>query len=637
MNHGYWSKLTRVRLSRRRALTGTGAGVFSAAFLAACGGNDAPTPTGGTAAGTGSTTGAATGSTAAGSTGLLSTPVDTTAQAQPGGTLRDFQTSDIVTMDALASNDAPAVNQVSVFAYPRLLKFKSASSPQVGDYSVEGETAIDWEVSPDNLTITFKIRPGMKWDAREPTSGREIDAEDVVWSWSKFGALNGSSANHVYNPETNPGAPVESVTNPDNETVVFNLRKPDASQLILLATWDQFYVMPIESDSDFDPRREVRGHGPWVLDEYQPSAYINWRKNPDYYVQDRPFFDRLDRPIIPEYAQRLAQFRTGNIHTTVVSPADLLQAKADLPDTQILMADFFPTTASPYLGFGYEDDSPFKDVRVRQAVSMSIDREGFGAAMDNLDRFAEGGIDVDYAFNTVVGAGFGDYWLDPTDEATFGPSARYLSYNMEEAHSLLSAAGAEGRAFDLYYNQDGLFGAPYAATLELYASMLTGLGMQPNLRGQNYQQYNEIHYSHLKRSVYGRTGGFNGMVLIAERPYATVASLLFGVAHRDGVAFHGATPDGLNASEGDSKLDADIDAIRQETDRERQIALVHDAIRYYTEMTYMVPRPTVAKALGLWWPVIGSNGAFNTVPSGGNIWVEQRLNWWLDTSKPPGA
>jgi hypothetical protein len=51
----------------------------------------------------------------------------------------------------------------------------------------------------------------------------------------------------------------------------------------------------------------------------------------------------------------------------------------------------------------------------------------------------------------------------------------------------------------------------------------------------------------------------------------------------------------------------------------------------------MVPRPVIAKGLGVWWPAIGNNGAFNTVPSGGNIWVEQRLNWWLDTSKPPGA
>jgi ABC-type transport system substrate-binding protein len=459
----------------------------------------------------------------------------------------------------------------------------------------------------------------------------------VVWSWEKFGRLNGSSANHVYNPDTNPGAPVESVSSPDNETVVYKLRKPDASEITLLATWDQFYVMPRESESQFDPRREVRGHGPWLLEEYVPSARINWARNPDYYMKDRPYFDRIERPIIPEYSTRLSQFRTGAIHTTVVSPSDILQTKQDLPKTDILQADFFATSASPYLGFGYEGDSRFKDQRVRQAVSMAVDREGFANVADNIDKFAQGGIDLEVAYNTVVGAGWTGYWIDPTNESEFGGSAKYLQYNLEEAKKLLSAANAGNASFDLFYNQDNLFGAAYTSALELYTAMLTDAGLKPNLQGVNYQRYNEVHYSHLKRSVYGQTGGFNGMVLIAERPYATVASLLFGIAHRDGVAFHGATATGSNASDGDPKLNDDIDKIRQETDKARQQAMVKDLIRYYTEKSYLVPRPSITKLLGVWWPAIGNNGAFNTVPSGGNIWVEQGLNWWLDQTKAPFA
>jgi hypothetical protein len=52
---------------------------------------------------------------------------------------------------------------------------------------------------------------------------------------------------------------------------------------------------------------------------------------------------------------------------------------------------------------------------------------------------------------------------------------------------------------------------------------------------------------------------------------------------------------------------------------------------------FPIPRPSIAKARALWWPAIGSVGAFNTVPSGGNIWAEQRLNWWLYTTKAPVA
>lgn len=617
----YWSRFQRDRLTRRRALGGAAAlgSGLAALSLVGCGGGEKKSA-----------------QAPKSRSDLLSTPVDTTAQAKPGGTLKDFQNSDVQHMDALFSNDAGPVNQISVFAYPRLLKFVPAKSPKVGDYSVEGDTGESYEVSPDKLQITFKVRQGMKWDARPPTSGRPIDAQDVVWSWAKFAKYNGSAANHVYDPDIAPGAPVESVTAPDSKTVVFKLRKPDASELTLLATWDQLYIMPRESESQFDPRNEIRGHGPWVLDEYRPSAYINWKKNPDYYVKDRPFFDRIERPIITQYAQQLAQFQAGNIHTSVVLPQDLLTVKKDVPKTLLIEADFFATTASPYLGFGYEGDSPFKDVRARQATSMSIDREGFADVLDNRKAFQDGGIDLSIGYNTVVGAGWGSYWLDPYDEKAFGPNHKYLKYDVAEAKKLLAAAGhPNGVEFDFIYNGDNLFGAAYQRTREVYTGLLTDVGLKPRLKGVIYREYNENHYGYLKRSIYGNTSGFNGLLLVAERPYATVASLLFGIAHRDGVAFHGATPDGRNAAQGDPKLNDAIDKLRQETDRQKAQSMVHDFIRYYTQQMYLVPRPTVAKALALWWPSIGNVGAFNTVPSGGNIWAEQRLNWWLDTSKPP--
>jgi ABC-type transport system substrate-binding protein len=220
-------------------------------------------------------------------------------------------------------------------------------------------------------------------------------------------------------------------------------------------------------------------------------------------------------------------------------------------------------------------------VRVRQAASMSIDREGFADVLDNRKAFHDGGIDLSIGYNTVVGAGWGSDWLDPYDEKTFGPSHKYLKFNVAEAKKLLAAAGyANGVEFDFIYNQDNLFGAAYARTRDLYAAMLTEAGLKPRMKGVNYTEYNMNHYGYLKRSTYGNTSGFNGALLIAERPYATVASLLFGIAHRDGVAFHGATPDGKNAGEGDPKVNDAIDKIRQETDRQKQQVMVHDLIRY---------------------------------------------------------
>src|SRR5262249_43030238 len=144
-------------------------------------------------------------------------------------------------------------------------------------------------------------------------------------------------------------------------------------------------------------------------------------------------FDRIERPIITEYAQQLAQFRAGKIHTSVVVPEDAISTKRDLPGTRLRLPEAFTTNPNPYIRFGYEGDSPFKDVRLRQAVSLSLDRSTFLSAMDNLDDFRREGLDLPSAYNTVIAPGWVGYWLDPLVEKTFGPSAKYLKYDKAEA------------------------------------------------------------------------------------------------------------------------------------------------------------------------------------------------------------
>src|SRR5215210_942640 len=106
----YWQHFTSERLGRRRALKGAAAlGVGAAALsMIGCGGggNDNTAK-----------------NEPADKSGLLSVPEDTTAQAKPGGVLKDFITADLTHADALISNSASTVNLVSVFAYPRLVKF----------------------------------------------------------------------------------------------------------------------------------------------------------------------------------------------------------------------------------------------------------------------------------------------------------------------------------------------------------------------------------------------------------------------------------------------------------------------------------------------------------------------------------
>ncbi len=624
MSVSYWDSLVRSRVNRRRALAAVGgAGLGAMALsLIGCGGGEGK-------------------SGPIDRSGFLSEPVNTTNQAKTGGTLKDFYQSELLHMDALASNSASVVNGVSPLAYPRVMRFASVPYPKENDGSlVEGDLAESYEVSPDRLTYTFKLRQGVKWDSRPPTSGRAIDTQDVLFSWKKFGALNPSAANLFYDSSRFPDAPVESVTALDSRTFVMKLRKPEAATLTFLAGWDQMYIMPRESDGGFNPRSEIRGYGPWILDEFQPSAFMHWRRNPDYHIKGRPFIDRWERALVPEYAARLSHFKAGNIHTDVVSAAqqDVIQLKRDVPSVLVRIAPAYTVTSAPNMIFGWEGDSIFKDVRLRQAMSMSIDREAFADAVENRPLFEREGLDVDFKFNTLLSPAWGDYWLDPTDEKKFGPNAKYLRYLPAESKKLLAAASyPNGVDFDFFHNRENTYGPIYARMIEIYQGMFSEVGLRPKLQGQAYAIWQPNYYQGYITGQYnaGQVKGFNGAGLSAERPRYTPAYSLYGILHPEGDTPHGATVDGSSATKGDPKLNADLAKLRQETDRERAISLTHDVVRYVTQQAYMIPKPTNPKPFSVWWPAIGNLGYYRSSVAGPNRWVEEYLDWWLDTSKPP--
>ncbi|HEU5402938.1 MAG TPA: ABC transporter substrate-binding protein, partial [Terriglobales bacterium] len=617
MQRTYWSKVLKARLSRRRALIVAGTSASAASFIVACGGSSNGRKTGNT------TGGAASASTGSGSTtsapsgaknSLVDVPLDTTAQAKPGGTLKHWADGDAVHDDALASNANGVINWISAFAYPRMLRNADFKYPKAPDGTLEGETARSFEYSPDKLTLTFKIRQGMKWDAREPTNGRLIDAQDVLFSWNKFATEN-QSAGDMSSKRT-PEAPIDSVTAPDNETIVMKLNKPDSSLLPLFASWDHFYQMPRESDGGFDPKQVVRGHGPWMLDEYVPSVRYVWAKNPDYFIKGRPFPDKLERPIIPEYSSRLAQFKTGAVLTNVALPIDVIQAKKDLPKTSIHEAGIFSTTIWYGLSFGYNNDSPFKDTRVRQAASMLVDGDGYVDVIDNRKDFREAGMDVPTAFNSVVAAGWNDFWLDPTNDAKFGPNAKYLHFNVEEAKKLLAAAGyPNGFDYDIWFS-NGLYGPVYQQSVDLISGMLNDGGMRATQKGLPYEQYKNTIYEAYWGPSYssGKTHGFNGIVHLANPTLPTVVSHLYTFCHKDGGRFHGFTPDGNNPQLGDPKLNSDIEKLKLEFDHQKQISMVQDIARYFTGYSYYVPRKAQIPLVEVIWPAVQNYGVLQRAP-----------------------
>lgn len=624
----YWERVLQTRINRRRGLVAMGGATAAAAFLAACGGDD----NGGSGDGGGGSGGAS---------GLVSKPEDTAAKGKQGGVWKHFARADATHFDSLISDTSQVVSISGYLAYTKLLKWKVGRYPNIADGTSEGEAATEWELSPDKLTLTFKLRKDMKFDRRAPTNGRAMDSGDVVWSWKKYIANNPGARSLAYAPE-NTAAAVQSIEAPDANTVVFKMHHPDASLIPLFSAADKFYVFPIEADGKFDPKKDIRGNGPWFLEEYVPSTRFVWARNPDYYVKGRPFPDKVEVPIVPDPTSQLAQFKNGAIYSDVHGgfggfQLEIVPTHKDLPDTVIYEVPVFPERNIWYMTFGYEGNSPFKDTRMRQAMSMLIDREAYADVIDNRDKFKGQGLELSWKLCTILGAGWGDYWLDPMDEAKFGPNHKYLKHNVDEAKKLMSAAGfANGTDFDFYWLNDNTFGALYNSIVQLYQSMFNEGGLKGNLKGLPFTQWVDtiVQAYFYQETLKGTKHGYSGAQLMAERPFPTAASLISSSLHYLGGAFHGMTPDGKDAHKGDPKLNEMSEKIGLEFDRKKQIDMVHDVIRYATQQSYYIPQGTSAKQFQLVWPVLSGFNALTAPPDFTN-WGDALLDIWIDQSKAP--
>lgn len=415
---GYWASVLQGRLSRRRGLAASGATVLGAALLAACGGGDS---------GGGDKT-----------SGLLTTPADTSKQAKPGGTMVTFVNADALTLDPLTNTSSIDIAQMMP-VYSPFTKFGYGTfSKMPGVEDISGDVAESWELSPDAMQITLKLRPNQKFDARPPTNGRVATTADVQWGWDRFAALSpfrGDILNSL-----NEAGPILNLTTPDDRTIVIKMAFPYSPIIELLAFHSYYLLVPKEAEDKFNAKSEMRGTGPFRLDSYKSGVAFEYKKNTDWYVKERPFLDGMTRSIIPEYAAGLAQFEAGALWTYEVRQEDILRVKRDHAQMNLTRSlAHLKTPQAGYYTASARPESPLRDVRVRRAASMLIDRDLFIETIGDLKTFQQAGLPVETLWNSHIYAGQPD-WLDPKGK-DLGEGAQYFQYNAAEAKKLISAAG----------------------------------------------------------------------------------------------------------------------------------------------------------------------------------------------------
>lgn len=585
----YWMR----RMSRRRVLgTSASAGIGLASLgIVGCGGGeddgdsesvaDAPT---------------ASASKQAEVQSFLYKREDTSAKAAKGGINTTYYTGD-VTLDPLSATSYSS-NYQTAYIYPTLLRFKDGLR-EASRGGVEANLAASWE-QPDSQTITFKLQPKAAWDSK--LNGRAIDAEDVVASWTKY-AAKGQTRVDLANVASST-APITTVTAIDQATVQFKLAFPMAATIGQLAYDRNLLVMPRESQGSgsgaYDPLKETRSGGPWVLDSYQKSVGYTFRRNPNYWNADKVMLDGIDMPIISETAVADAQFRAKKIWAFTPPAKQVIEFHKELEEAWVDQNAL--SKACWFLYFGMRPDSPFRDPRVRVALSMLVDRDAYLDTWNNVTALRAAGYPVDVKYNSHLSGGLesSGYWVDPKSP-DMREGSKSFSLNVAEAKKLLAAAGhTSAIETDINWIPEGYYGTDFPKWAETFKGFFEADGLF------KLKQVNPPYATEYLPKFYWNKADFEGIAVGATTDYpADPDGHIFSYYHSKGsrqkVAFKGT--DTI-----DPKSDAMIEAQRTELDTKKRVELIREWQRYVATTMPTVPFPGVANTFTFAWPWYGNYG-----------------------------
>ena len=305
-------------------------------------------------------------------------------------------------------------------------------------------------LSADYLTVTWKLREGLKWSDGEALTSDDIKFTVEVLSNPEAGALTGTSGFDL----------ITSVETPDDLTAVLSYSEPYPGYL------DQFAygVFPRHATGEpadmanWEWNRNPVGAGPFVVSNWASGESITMTRNPNYYEEGKPYLDSIVFAIVPEPAAQTAMMLNGEAQMQLwpsefkTDYDELLKGKATqhlIPGIWNMAIDFNlsapfdgdPTAATPHPILG--------DIRVRQAIASAIDYQTLqqdvlkGSVSDSTNPFAYGwyqcdlprafGFDVDKANQLLDEAGWimGDDGIRVAKGAMYAEDGTRLSLELQ--------------------------------------------------------------------------------------------------------------------------------------------------------------------------------------------------------------
>lgn len=235
--------------------------------------------------------------------------------------------------------------------------------------TIVGELAERWEWRDGGKTLAFTLRKGVRWH-----DGRPFTSRDVKHTFDLVREAPGTTARLRLNPRKLWYANVEAIDTPDPYTVVFRLKRPQPSLLLMLASgYSPIYPAHVPPS---ELRTRCVGTGPFKLKEYRPGELIEMVRNPDYFIPGRPYLDGIRFVIIKERGTRMAALQAGRLDVMMPQEGTKTaaeQLKRAVPSLVVIQTS---QNINDNILVNFKRP-PFTDPRVRRAVSLAIDRRGY--------------------------------------------------------------------------------------------------------------------------------------------------------------------------------------------------------------------------------------------------------------------
>ena len=399
-----------------------------------------------------------------------------------GEKLAEDQTFTYRLLDDIPSFDPQVLEDVDGSAIARDL-FEGLMNQDMDGNLIPG-VATGFTTNEDKTVYTFTLRPEAKW-----SNGEQVTAGDFVYAWQRavdpelaspyswfMELMSIENAAAIIAGEKS--IDMLGVTAIDDTTLEVKLATSLSyfPQMVTQATTFPVLKSVVEAHgSEWTKPENIVGNGAYLLAEYVPGERVVRERNPMYWDNDNVILDKTVALVINDENQAYTRYLAGELDRTEVPSGQFPNLKKEFPDQAVS----FPRLCNYYYTFNLSDSGPeaFKDVRVRQALAMAVDRKII------TENVLAGGQPQAYTFTPGATAGFE---IPEVAMATMSQADRDA-----KAIELLAEAGYgkdNPLSFDMLYNTSEAHNKIAVAMSQMWKQKL---GVQATLANQEWKTFLE--------------------------------------------------------------------------------------------------------------------------------------------------